>query len=285
MCRSFYLVESPILPVVEFAKNLVERLAVELERPRVLSSRVVNYILQTYGLEQDGLGAFLTEGLQALEDYEIDLMLSPLFTPKLADQAIFAELLGRRSIPREQWPVLIDELVGRMTQGRLFDDSGNYIVVLREVTIQRYVDRLRLDGTIREPVAVFIERYPSDRPMLKAIARRAIWEGESRSEILSRYLPAAAERGVLTVTDACQLLDTIETLKPTGLQGLLLWIPRRKQALREQINIGGKQFFHPNIEEMYGGERDQRGADSRLSAKESEFQFLSRLEQTLSDRV
>jgi hypothetical protein len=36
------------------------------------------------------------------EDYEHDLILSPLFTPKLPDRAIFAEVLGRESAPREQ---------------------------------------------------------------------------------------------------------------------------------------------------------------------------------------
>src|SRR5205823_1566368 len=122
-----------ILAIVNTAINLVDSLALELERPRQLSSRVLNYILQTYGIEQDGLATFLAERVPDLEDDEIDLMFSSVFTPKLADQAIFAELLGRRSVPREQWPLAAVELVARPTQAHLSDDVREYVVILREV--------------------------------------------------------------------------------------------------------------------------------------------------------
>src|SRR6266853_6666628 len=93
--------------------NLIEALAAELERPRELSPRVLNYIEGNYGIEHDAIGVFLVKELPGLEDYEIDLILSPVFTPKLADQAVFADLLGRNSIPREEWPPLIRQLVER----------------------------------------------------------------------------------------------------------------------------------------------------------------------------
>ena len=97
--------------------NLVETLAAELERPRELSARVLNYIEDNYNVEHDAVGIFLTEELPKLEDYEIDLILSPVFTPKLADQAVFAELLGRGSVPREQWPVIVEQLAERPSAG------------------------------------------------------------------------------------------------------------------------------------------------------------------------
>ena len=86
-------------------------LASELERPGELSARVLNYISGNYEVDQAAVGAFLVEELPKLEDYEIDLILSPVFTPKLADQAVFAELLGGDSVPREQWPALIQQLL------------------------------------------------------------------------------------------------------------------------------------------------------------------------------
>ncbi|HSU87650.1 MAG TPA: hypothetical protein VLL56_02380, partial [Terriglobia bacterium] len=127
--------------------GLVVALAAELERPRELSPRVLNYIGDTYSVEKEGIGTFLVEELPKLEDYEIDLVLSPVFTPKLADQAVFAELLGRDSVPREQWPAIIQELVARPTRAQLLTLDGKaHTVVLREVTIERYVHRLRLEG-------------------------------------------------------------------------------------------------------------------------------------------
>ena len=96
-------------------KKFVETLAAELERPRELSPRVLNYIGGNYDVEHDGVGVFLVEELPKLEDYEIDLILSPVFTPKLSDQAVFAEMLGRDQIAREQWPELIQQLAARPT--------------------------------------------------------------------------------------------------------------------------------------------------------------------------
>src|SRR6185503_1245574 len=119
-----------------------ETLAAELERSRELTGRVLSYIGGTYGVDHDAVGPFLVDELPKLEDYEIDLILSPLFTPKLADQAVFAELLGGESVPRAQWPALIQQLVERPTRAQLVTtDSRQHPVILRDVTIERYVHR------------------------------------------------------------------------------------------------------------------------------------------------
>ena len=118
--------------------NLIETLAAELERPRELSPRVLNYIGGIYGIDHDAIGAFLVNGLSKLEDDEIDLILSPVFTPKLADQAVFAGLLGGESIPRERLPELVQQLVARPIQAQLLTlDGHTHLVTLREVTVER----------------------------------------------------------------------------------------------------------------------------------------------------
>src|SRR5690349_18959511 len=173
-------------PCVTKLAGLVVALAAELERPRELSPRVLNYIGDNYSVEKEGIGAFLVEQLPKLEDYEIDLILSPVFTPKLDDQAIFAELLGRESVEREKWPELIQQLAARPVRAQLVTlDQKAHSVQLREVTIERYVHRLRLEATIPETVFELVEKLPSgDRPKLKAIARRAAWENGDAAAIL-----------------------------------------------------------------------------------------------------
>ena len=133
---------------------------------------------------------FLEDRLPKLEDDEHDLILSPLFTPKLSDQAVFAELLGSRSIPKTEWPALIQDLVNRPTVAHLItSERTTHAVALREVSIERYVKRLRLDGTISESMMKLIDQTPAaDHPMLKAVARRAIWESPARGEMLERVL-------------------------------------------------------------------------------------------------
>jgi hypothetical protein len=267
--------------------KLLEVLAAQLERPREVTVQVANYLSGTYDVDRDSIGAFLTQKLAALEDYEHDLILSPLFTPKLADQAIFADLLGRESIPREQWPGLIRELASRPTRGRLVtSDKQIHAVLLRDVTLERYVYRLRLDGTIPDSTFDLIERAVSDadRALVKAVARRAIWESGSRRAILDSYL--SSSRGGYQLSDAVHLLDLAESYKPADVAGLLAMIPPWQQRLRHEIDTGAepRPFFTAQTQGEHGGDRDQRRPDeNRIEAKRNELAMLGRLQKILAD--
>jgi hypothetical protein len=268
-------------------KKFVEALAAELERPRELSPRVLNYIGGNYDVEHDGVGVFLVEELPKLEDYEIDLILSPVFTPKLTDQAVFAEILGRDDIGREEWPELIQQLVARPTYGQLVTlDGVAHSVKLREVTIERYVHRLRLEATIPEGIFELLEQLSvTDRPMLRAIARRSVWENTGAAGIFERYIRAAVGQKRYTLADSLALLELMESRKPANLADLVTHIPVWQEALRHQIEVaaGPKPFFSQDIERMHGGGRDQRQQDDvRLTAKESELEFLGRLQKVLA---
>ena len=104
--------------------HLLETLAAELERPRAVTVQVVDHVLGTYSIDRDALGSFLSTELSKLEDYEIDLILSPLFTPTLQEQAVFAELLGEERVPPQQWPALVQQLVSRPTRARIVTEDG-----------------------------------------------------------------------------------------------------------------------------------------------------------------
>jgi hypothetical protein len=260
-----------------------------LERARELSPRVLSYVGGTYNIDHNAIGAFLVDEMQKLEDYEVDLILSPVFTPKLTDQAVFAELLGGQSISRENFPELVEQLVSRPTRARLITPDGQiHFVNLRGVTIERFVYRLRLEGSIPQSLLELIDRVSSaaERPILMAIARRAVWESEGARQILERYLTKAADHGRYNIEDAANVLALVEGRKPADLADLLARISGWQEALREQINVGsgGKPFFNEDIRLLHGGGRDQRhSGDVRISAKERELDFLIRLQQVLGN--
>jgi hypothetical protein len=265
--------------------TVTETLASELERPRPLLPQVLKHLWGTYSLDRDAIGAFLTNELPKLEDYEIDLILSPVFTPNLRDQSVFAELLGAIAVPAAEWPALIQQLVARPTRTALITEDGqSHVVPLREVTIERYVRRLRLDGTIPASLLELISRRApaGDRPMLKAVARRAAWESSSRRDILGRYLAAALGTEHYRAEDAPELLKLAETYEPTDTADLLRRIPHWEQVLRHEINLAAhpKAFFNERVEELHGGGRDQRRLDN-TEPKERELAFLARLKQLL----
>jgi hypothetical protein len=270
---------------------LLEALVTELERPRELTAQVMNHLAGTYGLTRDRIGTFLTVEMSGLEDYEVDLILSPLFTPGLRDQAVFAELLGQESVPAGQWPGLIQQLAKLPARARLVSADGQtHTVPLREVTLERYVHRLRLDATIPPPLFELIQHLPpaADRPLLMAVARRAVWQNEARRELLVHYLSATAGREDFRLDDALQLLKLVETYEPTNRQDLLGRIPHWQQVLRQAIHeaAGPRPFFNERVEELHGGGRDQRRQDlARVTAREEELNFLGRLQRVLAGGI
>ena len=267
--------------------KLIETLAEELERPREVTHQVSNHIWGTYEIDRDAVGDFLDAKLTGLEDYEHDLILSPLFTPKLADQALFAELLGKEPVPKTEWPALVQQLAARPTRAQLVtSDEERHTVTLRDVTLERYVHRLRLDGAIPEPLWRLLEQEPfaPDRPTLKAIARRAIWESDARRNILATYLTAAGRHNLYHSGDGIQLLRVAENYKPKDLAHLMERIPLRQEALRQEIDdaVNPKPFFSDQVQANHGFDRDQRQQDvGRISEKKKELAFLDRLHQVL----
>jgi hypothetical protein len=218
-------------------KALLDALATELERPRELTEQVIKHLAAAYGLEREAAGDFLVQRLPELEDYEIDLILSPLFTPTIHDQAIFAELLGIQSVLPERWPALVQQLRARPTAARILaGGEPPRLVPLREVTIERYLKRLRLNGTISEALFSLISNLPPPavRPLLKAVARRAIWDKEARYQILLCYLTATASVDDCRIDDALQLLQLMETYEPRTAD-LLSRIPHWEKVLRHEI--------------------------------------------------
>jgi hypothetical protein len=183
---------------------------------------------------------------------------------------------------------LIQQLVARPTRAQLVAEDGQaHSVPLRDVTIERYVHRLRLDATIPEPLFKLLNHLPpaADRPLLKAIARRAVWENDARREILVHYLTTATSDDSYRRDDAVELLKLVETYQPANVAGLLAQIPHWQQVLRQEINEAGspKPFFNERVQELHGGGRDQRRQDNiHLTAKENERAFLDRLQRVLA---
>ena len=267
--------------------DLLETVSKELERTRGVTSQVARHLGANYEIAEDEIGPFLVQTLPMLEEDEVDLVLSPLFTPKLVDQAVFAAHLGRLSVPSDEQARLVARVVARPTTASLVTSDGQvHAIPLGEVTIERYVYRLRMEGTISEPVFVLIQRFPpADQPMLQAIARRAIWESGMRTGILGAYLAARAGLEAGSPDEDRSLLDLVERYKPADIGDLVAKIPQWQEGLRGDLGAasGGKPFFSQHIEGSHGGDRDRRSAgDALVEAKRRDLAFLGRLERLLA---
>ena len=264
-------------------ERLLELLAGELEQERNLPSQVARHLNATYGISRDAVGAFLEQELERLEDYEIDLILSPVFTPTLKDQAIFAPLLGKSGLTGAAIDALIQQLVARGTVAKLSADDGEpHRLRLREVSVARYVQRLRLDGEIADGLYDLILKVvpETDRAMVLAVARRAVWSSEPRAELLKHYLQRAAAAGELRSEDVVILLRLVEMYEPGNLVEFQSRLPAWIEGVRQEAVAASqpKPFFNERVEDMHGGGRDQRRAvDARGGARDAELEAYRRL--------
>lgn len=254
------------------APELTTRLAEELERPRPLPAQVVRHLTTTYDLDTEALGAFLSDRLDGLEDYEVDLILSPMFTPAFSDQALFAPMLGTEALSPATVDALIESLARRPTNARLITDDGvTHRSKLRPVTIERFVRRLRLEGSVPEPLSrqLATAAPESDRALALAVARRAIWNLPGRQALLGRYLEQAQARGAWSATDLLTLLRLTETYEPAGLDDFLSRLPGWIESVRRDITSASspKPFFNERVEDLHGGGRDQRRSNDKQAAQ------------------
>ncbi len=271
------------------APELAARLAEELERPRPLPSQVVRYLTTTYELEPEALGTFLSDSLDSLEDYEIDLILSPIFTPAFSDQMLFAPLLGTEGLSPAALEALIEALAQRPTTARLVTDDGvTHPAKLRLVTIERYVRRLRLDGSVPEPISrQLASAVPEiDRALALAVARRATWNHPGRQALLGRYLEQVHAHGAWSATDLLSLLRLAETYEPDGLNDFLSRLPGWIESVRRDITSASspKPFFNERVEDLHGGGRDHRRSNDKQAAQnQATLQSMQQLRQLLSE--
>lgn len=266
----------------------VDAVAAEMERPRPLLKQVVDHLASHYSVSRDALGEFLARELEPLEDYEIDLIFSAQFTPSLAEQAVFSDLLDRQTLPAGEWPVLIRLLSARPTVARLgLENGATHSLRLREVSLERFVARLNLDVVIPDPLGKLLNSLPpaEDRALLKALARRIVWNKEPRRAVLFRYLLAATSDDFYRREDLLALLKLMETYQPKDATDLLSRIPHWQEVLKREIMSAAspKPFFAARVQELHGGGRDQRHQDdSLISTKQRDLDFLSLLQRVLS---
>jgi hypothetical protein len=252
-----------------------------------LLKQVADHLSSHHSVSRDELGHFLTTELDRLEDYEIDLIFSPLFTPTLEDQASFSSLLDTTTLALEEWPALVRAIAQRPTRARLVTEDGQtHELQLREVTIERYVTRLNLDVTLPDPLARLLDNLPpaEDRALLKALARRAIWRIESRRDVLFRYLLAATSNHFYNRDDVIGLLRLMETYQPNDAADLIGRIPHWQEVIRKEITSAAspKPFFADRVQELHGGGRDQRQKNQPfIDTKQRELVLLERLQTVL----
>lgn len=129
--------------------SLVDRLAGLLARPRALAPQTERQLAQYLAEHKStSLASFLLGASSLLEEYELDIVFAPLFTPTLDERAEVADLLfhWRPSEPQLR-DVVVPKLCERVAHAIvLLPDGSHAKLTLHEVMVERLVRLLRLDA-------------------------------------------------------------------------------------------------------------------------------------------
>lgn len=236
-------------------ERISKKLAEDLSEERPISRQVQEYITDHYGYSVDDLPRFCTEKVAELEDYELDLVFSPLFTPTLEDRAEYMPILAEGHLPKADIARITKELVERSIYGHFITpDRQNIPMVLKDVSIERFVDRLYLERPIDESVYQAIEKTvpANDRPMTQVLARKPGWQDSWRKEMLKAFLETFEKRKNFNIGKVTYLTDFLRTYRPGCIQDLERQLESLIESCRKDLeNVAGRSFHDAHLKEVY----------------------------------
>jgi hypothetical protein len=133
---------------------LKNRLAALLSRPRPLKPQTQRALSAHLEAHSTTLPNFFLCAAAILEEYELDILFGPIFTPTLDERAEVSDLLFHWRPAEDQLRQLIAELEQQVPHATiLLPDGSTSKLTLHEVMIDRFIRLLRLEHAPDPPTA------------------------------------------------------------------------------------------------------------------------------------
>jgi hypothetical protein len=252
---------------------LFQQLEKDLLTPRVINQQVLNYIADHYGFHAERLGVFFAEKISELEDYELDLTFSPLFTPTVHDRKAYGTILGAQALTSEQ----IAELERVLEDKRLSTtfvtyDGTEYPLLLKDVTIHRYVGRLFLDKPLASELYKAIERLvpQEQKGLVLMLSREDLWHEPGRRALLEGFLSLYHNQDCYPVDKLLYLTDFIRTYRPHSLPDLQRQLDSLIQSCEADLEkVRNRRYHDHELAERYSHSDVARAKDEEVRVIES----------------
>jgi hypothetical protein len=236
-------------------QQLLDVLRQDLSGEREFRQQVIDAIADKYGTTLDQFEDFRQQKLPDMDEVDLDLLFSPLFTPLLPDKPRYMAVLGRHTLTGEQVSMLIQTLASENLQAELAATAHDkFILPVPEVMIERWVCRLSLDKSLPEGGSDIIERcVPADeQAWTNAIARDNVWQSSERSQLLVSYLEAVCHQQRYDREKLLALTDTVRTYRPSDLADLDQKLQSLIKSLEDDIpNVESRGFMDEELKRAY----------------------------------
>jgi hypothetical protein len=248
----------------ESHENVLSHLKADLTQPRALSQQVETTIADRHACTLDQLHRFFTEILPTLDDVDLDLTFSPLFTPTLADKARYAGLLSDSALSPQQLDEWIDTLTEQGLLAPLQTQTGEtFSFPVSWVSIDRWVKRLGLTQPIAPSIyaQITILSPEADLPTALVLVKEAVWQGAGRTSLLTHFLQAFQAKQSFKLDELAHLTDLVRTYRPASLADLERQLRHLIASCESDLaKVGGDNIHHPMLKDKYVTQHE--GADS-----------------------
>lgn len=272
-------------------EQLISKICGELTAERMLTKQVLDHLMSHHEVTPETLGAYFkrvrettTVELDGIEDYEIDLTFSPLFTPRLNDRAKYSRILDTVEVKHEDIEAIIDAAMGKNLQACFRDHDNMYCMPLHEVLVRRYIRLLNLATPLSQKVKAVIEdSVPENaRDISKALSRDPVWLPEHRQDFLIAFLKVFKERGNFSVDKLDYLTDFTRTYRPVAILDMEQMLANLIEACNEDVHKiegGHYLYYHDLIERHYmGSDNEQQLSENLLHSKERHIAMAMELQ-------
>jgi hypothetical protein len=146
-------------------EHLLSRVATQLCRRRAMKPQTLRQLTGHLAAHNTSdVASFLLCAAEVLEEYELDILFGPLFTPGLDERAGLADLLYHWRPTDEQVAQLVADVVRTAGQAVVkLPDGTETPLTLHEVMVERYVRLLRLQCAAEAATAAALrESLPAE---------------------------------------------------------------------------------------------------------------------------
>lgn len=267
-----------------FTKSIYDRLKSDLLATRRLPDQVVSEITERYNVPHEELLAFFQDKFPTLEDYEVDLVLSPLYTPTQDNKLSYAALLLDQHVSGDDVKDIITQLEAEQLKSTLQTPAGEETTIpLHEVSIDRYVRLLGLDRPISPDIYLSIqENIPAEDQMrLNWLARESVWTGTDRGDMFVAFLKVFTTRQNYSAEKFEFLTNFMRTYRPAGLFDLERQFDSLITSCESDLeNIAGRSFHDPMLKGSYS---DSELAHFKEDGVRKHYQHMITMSQELKD--
>ncbi|MEO5362547.1 MAG: hypothetical protein H7838_02845 [Magnetococcus sp. DMHC-8] len=223
----------------------------QLVRPRELSVRVGGAVCGMLNV-RDPLDGLHRDLLQHREPYEVEWLLSTLFTPTRQEREACEVALPPVGIDAVAVGVLVTCLSAEALDCPVLYGHREAPVPVMPVVIERYVRLLHLDAGIHPLLLPILQGWGDEgvRLVLCSLARRSVWHPEQRAAMLLDLLQTMRARDAFRVEKIRFLTDFVGSYRPVGK-------PELRSALVNLVEAYHQDTEHPIFNqqlEHYQGE-------------------------------